>query len=379
MNLDLELVLSSSSKLKISDSFKDVDYKHFLQMKKGVLTLSPTMYNILSGFQTPTPIKNVVESILVGYSKPEREYIEKKVLEFINSMLKNNILENSSESEKQKKNTILNLTPNNCFLDYVIEKEIYRNAKVKIFLATKKNDSSLIFLIKLLLNRDLKRDFLREYNFIKKIGNHENIRQVIDFGNEKGSEYLILEYIKGKRISEIADDLPLDKKFGVLHQILSVFNFIHKKGVLHGDIHMSNFLITDSLCVKLIDFGMSININDEIEKGHGGVPNYMPPERVSNHTIRFSEKQGNVKSEIYQIGLIFYYLLYNKLPFSATLWKDLAKLIINEEPFFEEITLLNETIPNSLIDFIAKSLEKKPENRFESVEEMLEKFEKINL
>jgi eukaryotic-like serine/threonine-protein kinase len=142
---------------------------------------------------------------------------------------------------------------------------------------------------------------------------------------------------------------------------------------------MSNFIITNSFHIKLIDFGMSINIGDEIEKGHGGVPNYMPPERVSNHTIRFSKKQGNIKSEIYQLGLIFYYILYNKLPFTATLWKDLAKLIVNKKPFFEKKTLLDETIPQSVIDFIAKSLEKKPENRFESVEEMCEKFEKINL
>jgi serine/threonine protein kinase len=124
---------------------------------------------------------------------------------------------------------------------------------------------------------------------------------------------------------------------------------------------------------------MSYNIEDKSNEYHGGVPHFMPPERVYDHNIKFSVKKGDVKSEIFQLGIIMYQIIYGKNPFTGILWKDLAKSIKNDKPIFDDKTLNGEEIPADLILIISKSLEKKPDNRFESTTTALQELNKINI
>jgi serine/threonine protein kinase len=376
--------LSSKSKIfKIDNLEQELDtnsleYEHFVKINGRLITLSPLMFDVLSKFEEPNSIEKVFDMFSGLYQVSETDLINKEIFKFIRVMLSNRILVKSSEKADEEHRN-LDFKINDQIENYILEKEIYNNDQVKIFICHKEDLLNTKYLLKIALSKSSEATVLREFHQIRKIGNHENIRKILGLGEHDDIQFLVLEYIEGKRIIDLADNLDLKLKISLCRQLLLVFNHVHNAGVLHGDIHMSNFLVNTDMTLKLIDFGMSVELSESKSSGHGGVPQYMPPERVNNHTIKFSEKHGNIKSEIFQIGLIMYTILYNRLPFSGTLWKDLASSILNDIPFFKAKTLLDEKIPKNLIELISRSLSKNPNDRHESVLDMIHEMNFIKI
>ena len=160
---------------------------------------------------------------------------------------------------------------------------------------------------------------------------------------------------------------------------------MHQKKILHGDIHASNFLIKNDLTVKLIDFDLA---NREHLLRHeilheGGVHEFIAPEKIAINAFEMVKERSDYRSEVYQLGVIFYILVFRDLPFKALSWHELALKIINDEPnyIFENSrkniaeTSLNEEIPSIIIDFLKKCLSKNPQNRFENAGVALKKWE----
>jgi serine/threonine-protein kinase len=94
--------------------------------------------------------------------------------------------------------------------------------------------------------------------------------------------YIILEYINGNSLHRFLKETHLLTKticFRIIKDILQAFSSLHKKKLIHGDIHSSNILITEDSSVKIIDMGLTVNV-EEIEKNElvkfGGVIFYMP-------------------------------------------------------------------------------------------------------
>ena len=84
-------------------------------------------------------------------------------------------------------------------------------------------------------------------------------------------------------------------------------------------------------------------------------------------------ERSDYRSEVYQLGIIFYILLFKKLPFKALTWHELTTKILNDEPNYDiekqgekaaEMPI-NENIPSAIINFLKKCLSKNPKNRFE--------------
>lgn len=153
---------------------------------------------------------------------------------------------------------------------------------------------------------------------------------------------------------------------------------MHRNKILHGDIHASNFIIDNNDNIMVIDFGCSQNVsitnNDELK--HGGVAFYMPPERISDEIFKKYIAPPTLQSEVYQIGILIYMIIYNKMPFAGLTWKKLANNILNTSPLFlNEIN--NEIISNSIISFIQKALNKDYTKRFESANEMSYLWDKL--
>jgi len=152
--------------------------------------------------------------------------------------------------------------------------------------------------------------------------------------------------------------------------MLLAMEHLHNHGILHGDIHASNFLVNENNEVKLIDLGMSHRLGDE-HVSHGGIAKYMPPERMPDSRLSFSDKKGNYQSEIFQLGICIYFLFSGHLPFGGLLLKDLAHEIKHTDPEPLMVTPLGESISKPVAEVIFRSLEKVPAFRFQSVEEMI--------
>jgi serine/threonine-protein kinase len=186
---------------------------------------------------------------------------------------------------------------------------------------------------------------------------------------------MILQFINGKSIKRYIKQnrLSTKEKIALVTKVLKGFSLIHENSIYHGDIHLSNVLVTSSGQAKIIDFGYSNYANAEVEEQkirNGGVHAFIPPERALRSIDRKFNAVGQFQSEVYQLGLILYYVFVKELPFKAETWKTMVDEkkdfnINNHEPF------LKRRIPKGVRRIIAKSLETNPDHRYANAKDLL--------
>jgi eukaryotic-like serine/threonine-protein kinase len=344
-----------------------------LKLRSKEITITPIMREILEAFRTPQTPEHVLQQVAAN-NQCSRESIVEAVASFMNRMMKLGALVSEEKAQIQKRHSIFdNWEEMKTFQEFTLLELIGKKSEAYLFKCCRNDDPSALYTLKILLSKKSSSGFLREVKILESIPPHRNIRRSIHASSFEGEfPYLLLEYIDGKSISDrtIKNETPLKDKCKIIHGMLSSINHLHRNNILHGDIHSSNFLADAEFVVHLIDLGMSHRIGEEAA-GHGGVANYMAPERLPNHNLNFSNGQGDFLSEIFQLGICLYLLLSGNYPFNAFLLRELAHAIQHEPPPPLEFTRLGEPIPELLSDVVFKALEKKPCDRYQSVSGML--------
>jgi serine/threonine-protein kinase len=221
------------------------------------------------------------------------------------------------------------------------------------------------------------RDFQHEFKILQKLRGCAGICQLVE--NNKKGNYAAIEYFQGyslrKRIEDMETQPTLIEKRHIFTQILKTMSFMHERGILHGDFHYSNILLNDDLTVKVIDFDLALHISERNKVGlmRGGIKNFLPPERIEMNAFEIFNDPPDFPAEVFQMGVIGYFLFFEKLPFEGDTWKQMAKAIIHDEPDYTRVD-----IPTNITLFLKKSLEKKPENRFNSAIEMYQNWLRID-
>jgi len=145
---------------------------------------------------------------------------------------------------------------------------------------------------------------------------------------------------------------------------------LHKNNIIHGDIHANQFIVENSGNLKLIDFGLSLDKNIELNNQvirRGGIHNYLEPENITpNAFSNMSVYIPDFYSEVYRIGALLYFLFYEKYPFDSFSWLNLCKQIKTKPIELETKTSKNEKIPKHILVVIKRALSKTPESRFSS-------------
>jgi len=209
----------------------------------------------------------------------------------------------------------------------------------------------------------------------------------IDIGEtEKGIPYIIMEFLNGhdlgRRISEWGR-IPLNEARDITLQVLEALAAVHSCGVVHRDLKPENVFLArqsgGSEIVKVLDFGISRLSRQEGQQNFRltragyvyGTPNYIAPEQA--------EGKANVdhRSDLYSAGMILYEMVTGQLPFTGDSYgKLLVDIITKPVPdprnYFPEI-------PGSLVNFILLSLEKDPNIRFQSAQEMLRELKTVDM
>ena len=204
---------------------------------------------------------------------------------------------------------------------------------------------------------------------------HTSIVQIIDFGaSSSDAPYMVLEFIDG---ISLKDKLSESRRFewgdceSIFAQVLSALSYAHEKGIFHRDIKPSNILLAKdggSLCAKVIDFGIAKVIEQDKLSEDGkrdtiaGSPLYMSPD--SGHGRSY-----DARSEVYSIGCVLFECLTGSPPFKGD--TPLATLSMHAKdpvPEFSEYGINN--ISPQLEGVIRKALEKDPDNRFQSIDEL---------
>lgn len=210
----------------------------------------------------------------------------------------------------------------------------------------------------------------KEYKALHKIKGIESISKVHGFNKKnKLYAYIVLEYIEGKSLSAYLNDGALVTREDCLYlieEIIYAFSLLHKRKMVHGDIHSSNILIDENGSVKIIDVGMSRNLRSEKHQvlKFGGINHYMPPERINITSSNKFTSEPDLYSDVYQVGLLVYLVLYNVLPFSGFIWEELATNIKKQKIEYNQLSFLHYEVPSALTAIVKKCLNKNPLKRY---------------
>lgn len=204
---------------------------------------------------------------------------------------------------------------------------------------------------------------------------HPNIVTVYGFIEYSNLLGIVMEYVEGESLEKVIDRqgrLNLFDVIYILKQLLQGIGYAHSKGFIHRDIKPSNIILNKEGVTKIMDFGISKSLydNDMTKTGSKiGTVYYMSPEQIKGKDI-------TNRSDIYSIGCTIYEMITGTPPFDFT-----SEYEIMESHLKKTAPKLSEKIPGipaELEKVIAKALQKDPNQRYSSCEEMLAEVQHLD-
>ncbi len=241
--------------------------------------------------------------------------------------------------------------------------------------------------------------FKRERNILANL-DHHNIARLLDGGvTEDGLPYLVMEYVEGTPLYEYCDShqLSIQERLTLFRSICDAVQHAHKNAVIHRDLKPSNILVTDKNQIKILDFGIAKLLEPEdpgetLYQTQTGArlltPGYAAPEQVEAQNITTS-------TDTYTLGILLYELLAGTHPFNLE-DKNLDEIehaIRKQIPLAPsekvgalpsekrekaanlrdtELSSLKDLLQGDLDAIVMKTLRKEPEERYDTVEQLLE-------
>jgi tetratricopeptide (TPR) repeat protein/tRNA A-37 threonylcarbamoyl transferase component Bud32 len=215
--------------------------------------------------------------------------------------------------------------------------------------------------------------FMTEARAVAKL-NHPNIVTIHDIGKEDGKQFFVLEFVDGESLRDLMQTYPEGKcdvqtvlRIGM--DVCSALQYAHSEKVLHRDIKPENVMVTRDGTAKLMDFGLAKIIGQPQVTQEGviiGTVAYVAPEAALGKGV-------DARSDLYSLGAVLYEALSGKPPFQGD---DPIKVIfghIHDHPV--SLAKQNPKAPQALADCIMKLLEKEPEKRYQSAEDLLKTLE----
>jgi hypothetical protein len=177
-----------------------------------------------------------------------------------------------------------------------------------------------------------------------------------------------MEYVAGedlKRFIRRAGTLSPGKTIHIAKQVVEGLIEAHRLGVIHRDLKPQNIMIDQDGNAKIMDFGIARFVDTERLTGSGvmiGTPEYMSPEQVD-----LREVDG--RADIYSLGVVIYEMVSGRVPFEGETALAVAMKHKTEKP--RDVREFNFQVSPELAGVIAKCLEKAPESRYQTGEELM--------
>ena len=261
---------------------------------------------------------------------------------------------------------------------YSLERLVATGGMAEIWLARSPSDSQVA--IKRILPH-LARDerfismFLDEASLASKLL-HPNIVRIFELGQDGDEHFLAMEFIEGADLADVLDAaetsrtlIPIAAASFITCEVLDALHFAHTfsdggkpLNIVHRDVSPHNVLLSEDGRVKLVDFGVAKAVERQSKTQTGvvkGKLSYMAPEQVRQEEV-------DARADIFATGILFYELLTNQAPFGRDL--TAVSKILHDPP--EDPRELRPTIPNALAEIVLKSLEKDPNDRYQTSAEM---------
>lgn len=191
--------------------------------------------------------------------------------------------------------------------------------------------------------------------------NHPNIVTIHAIGEERGYYFLEMEFVAGRSLRELIEDEGAQTPTRATSLTLRIAEGLaaaHTNGILHRDLKPDNVMLTHQGVPKITDFGLAkrVVVHPQADQTMEfvGTPNFMAPELFEHHP-------ATPASDVYALGICYFYLLTGVLPYQNDNLNDLMKSILHDPlPSFRSLGL---SIPMELAECASMLLAKAPDNR----------------
>ncbi|HEX7361546.1 MAG TPA: protein kinase [Bryobacteraceae bacterium] len=225
-----------------------------------------------------------------------------------------------------------------------------------------------------MLRRDGHARLLHEARAVSAL-NHPNILGLYDIGSENGSEFLVIELVRGKTLDQIIGNRGLAVNEAVKYAIpiADALARAHAAGILHRDLKPSNIMISGDGVPKILDFGLAQAAEnprdgDETRSLTGeivaGTPAYMSPEQAEG-------KKLDARSDIFSFGAVLYEMVTGRRAFRGDSTASTLAAVLHRDPDPPA------NIPKELERIIQRCLRKDPNRRFHHMSDLKVELEEV--
>lgn len=221
---------------------------------------------------------------------------------------------------------------------------------------------------------NLRNQFVQEADTIKSLS-HPGIVKIHETVKEESPPYFVMDWISGDTVDLHCHELDLYSKIKLFVEICKALEYAHDRNIVHGDLKPNNIIISSQTGQPvLLDFGLCYSLESTLAaesnitlSGVVGTPHYMAPEQFKDVTCR------NVTSDVYALGIILFEILTGNLPFDGQTISDIAHAKKSDTPKIPRVN--NDSIPEPIQRICLASIEKAPEDRYQSIAAMRKDLE----
>jgi eukaryotic-like serine/threonine-protein kinase len=230
-----------------------------------------------------------------------------------------------------------------------------------------------------LMHRDITSDpdqlerFRREARAVARL-NHPHVVTVIDFGEDDGRPYIVLELIEGETLKQRIrrmGRLPVDEAVAYAIEIGRALSAAHGERLVHRDVKPQNVLIDQEGRGKVTDFGIARSLEAHGLTATGrvlGTTDYVSPEQALGHEV-------TVQSDLYSLGIVLYEMLAGEPPFKAESQVAVAMKHVQEP--IPDVQRARPDVSSALAAVVDRATAKELQNRYATADELLHDLEQV--
>ncbi len=207
----------------------------------------------------------------------------------------------------------------------------------------------------------------REVRVARSVASPRLVR-VYDLGEDSGRPFLTMELVPGPSLRErMKEPLPVEEVLRIGAEVLEGLVALHAAGIVHRDVKPGNVLLGPAGDVRIVDFGLARSLDREETRLTEtetalGTADYMAPEQALGREL-------DPKSDLYSFGVLLFEMLTGTLPWKAE--SSFGSVLARLREKAPDVRRLRPDAPRWLAEAVGRLLERRPEDRYASAEEVL--------
>lgn len=191
--------------------------------------------------------------------------------------------------------------------------------------------------------------------------------QVYDYGTDSEINFIVLELIQGRILSDIIEaegPMEVERALKLVRQVAECLQTAQQKGIVHRDIKPANIMVTADGLVKVMDFGFArsaistgLTATDVL-----GTPNYISPEQADG-------KEVDTRTDIYSLGASLYEMLTGEVPYKGD--TPIAIVLEHMTAPVPSVRSLRPDVPEEVGKIVARCMAKEPRGRYQTAAELV--------